>query len=61
MKRTRLIDLGVASYMPVWQRQEELHKGIIAAKLKGEDTENCMIFVERVHVREERERGEHAD
>ena len=50
MKRTRLIDLGVASYMPVWQRQEELHKGIIAAKLKGEDTENCMIFVEHNHV-----------
>ena len=50
MKRTRLIDLGVASYMPVWQQQEELHKGIIAAKLKGEDTENCMIFVEHNHV-----------
>ena len=50
MKRTRLIDLGVASYMPVWQRQEELHKGIIATKLKGEDTENCMIFVEHNHV-----------
>ena len=50
MKRTRLIDLGVASYMPVWQQQEELHNEIIAAKLRGEETGNCMIFVEHNHV-----------
>ena len=36
MKRTRLIDLGVASYVPVWRQQEELHNEIIAAKLNGE-------------------------
>ena len=50
MKRTRLIDLGTASYMPVWRQQEELHNEIIAAKLRGEETGNCMIFVEHNHV-----------
>ena len=50
MKRTRLIDLGVASYVPVWRQQEELHNEIIAAKLRGEETGNCMIFVEHNHV-----------
>ena len=50
MKRTRLIDLGVASYVPVWRQQEELHNEIIAAKLRGEETGNCMMFVEHNHV-----------
>ena len=36
--------------MPVWRRQEELHDEIIAAKLRGEETGNCMIFVEHNHV-----------
>lgn len=50
MKKTRLIDLGVASYMPVWKQQEELHQEIIAAKLRGEDTGNYLLFVEHNHV-----------
>ena len=50
MKKTRLIDLGVASYMPVWKQQEELHQEIITAKLKGEDTGNYLLFVEHNHV-----------
>ena len=36
--------------MPVWRQQEELHNEIIAAKLRGEETGNCMIFVEHNHV-----------
>ena len=50
MKKTRLIDLGVASYMPVWKQQEELHQEVIAAKLRGEDTGNYLLFVEHNHV-----------
>ena len=50
MKKTRLIDLGVASYMPVWKQQEELHQEVIAAKLRGEDTGNYLLFVEHHHV-----------
>lgn len=50
MKHTELIDLGVAGYMPVWKQQEELHNGIIAAKLRGEDTKNYLLFVEHNHV-----------
>ena len=49
MKRTRLIDLGVASYVPVWQQQEELHNGDMP-RVKGRATGNCMIFVEHNHV-----------
>lgn len=36
--------------MPVWKQQEELHNGIIAAKLRGEDTKNYLLFVEHNHV-----------
>lgn len=64
MKHTELIDLGVAGYMPVWKQQEELHNGIIAAKLRGEDTKNYLLFVEHNHVYyswQEWERGEYAD
>lgn len=50
MKKTRLIDLGVASYMPAWKQQEELHQEVIAAKLRGEDTGNYLLFVEHNHV-----------
>lgn len=50
MKKTQLIDLGVASYMPVWKQQEELHQEVIAAKLRGEDTGNYLLFVEHNHV-----------
>ena len=50
MKKTRLIDLGVASYMPVWKQQEELHQEVIAAKLRGEHTGNYLLFVEHNHV-----------
>ena len=50
MRRTKFLDLGVASYMPVWKQQEELHAGLIAAKLRGEDTDNYLLFVEHNHV-----------
>lgn len=50
MKRTKFLDLGVASYVPVWKQQEELHAGLIAAKLRGEDTGNYLLFVEHNHV-----------
>lgn len=50
MKKTKFFDLGTASYMPVWKRQEELHERVIAEKLKGEDTENYLLFVEHNHV-----------
>ena len=50
MKKTRLIDLGVASYMLVWKQQEELHQEVIATKLRGEDTGNYLLFVEHNHV-----------
>ncbi|WP_065220083.1 MULTISPECIES: lipoyl(octanoyl) transferase LipB [Butyricimonas] len=50
MKKTKFFDLGTASYMPVWKRQEELHERVIAEKLKGEETENYLLFVEHNHV-----------
>jgi len=50
MKKTRLIDLGVVNYMPVWKQQEKLHQEVIAAKLRGEDTENYLLLVEHNHV-----------
>ena len=50
MKKTYFVDLGVASYIPVWQQQEKLHNEIIAAKLKGENTKNYLLFVEHNHV-----------
>lgn len=50
MKKTKFLDLGVESYMPVWKQQEELHAGLIAAKLRGEDTGNYLLFVEHNHV-----------
>lgn len=50
MKKTKFFDLGTASYMPVWKRQEELLERVIAEKLKGEDTENYLLFVEHNHV-----------
>lgn len=36
--------------MPVWQQQEKLHNEVIAAKLKGENTKNYLLFVEHNHV-----------
>lgn len=36
--------------MPVWKQQEELHQEVIAAKLRGEDTGNYLLFVEHNHV-----------
>lgn len=50
MKKTRLIDLGVVSYIPVWKQQEELHQEVIATKLRGEETGNYLLFVEHNHV-----------
>ncbi len=50
MKKTKFFDLGTASYMPVWKRQEELLERVIAEKLKGEETENYLLFVEHNHV-----------
>ena len=50
MKKTKFLDLGTASYMPVWEKQEELHERVIAAKLRGEETENYLLFVEHNHV-----------
>lgn len=50
MKKTKFFDLGTASYMPVWKQQEELHERVIAEKLKGEETENYLLFVEHNHV-----------
>lgn len=50
MKKTWFIDLGIASYMPVWKKQEELHGEVIASKLRGEDTKNYLLFVEHDHV-----------
>lgn len=42
--------MGTESYLPVWKRQEELHAGVIARKLRGEETENYVLFVEHNHV-----------
>lgn len=36
--------------MPAWKQQEELHQEVIAAKLRGEDTGNYLLFVEHNHV-----------
>ena len=50
MKRTLFFDLGTMPYREAWAKQERLLESIKAAKEKGEDTENYMLFVEHPHV-----------
>ena len=50
MKKTVFLDMGLADYRSVWQKQEELMDGIKARKLKGETTSNYLLFVEHPHV-----------
>ena len=50
MKKTVFLDLGLADYRSVWQKQEELMDGIKARKSKGETTSNYLLFVEHPHV-----------
>lgn len=44
------IDWGLVEYNQAWQQQEELFNQTIAAKLKGEKTQNHLIFCEHPHV-----------
>ena len=50
MKRTLFFDLGTMPYREAWAKQERLLESIKAAKEKGEDTENYLLFVEHPHV-----------
>lgn len=50
MKRTLFFDLGTMPYREAWAEQERLLESIKAAKEKGEDTENYLLFVEHPHV-----------
>lgn len=50
MKKTVFLDMGLADYRSVWQKQEELMDGIKARKSKGETTSNYLLFVEHPHV-----------
>ena len=50
MKKTVFLDMGLADYRSVWQKQEELMDGIKARKLKCETTSNYLLFVEHPHV-----------
>lgn len=50
MRKTKFIDLGVASYREVWERQEQLMNEIISKKEKGEPFVNYLLFVEHPHV-----------
>ncbi len=50
MNKTVFLDLGLADYRSVWQKQEELMDGIKARKSKGETTSNYLLFVEHPHV-----------
>ena len=50
MKKTLFEDLGVMPYREAWAYQEELHERVKAAKARGEDTVNHLLFVEHPHV-----------
>ena len=50
MKMTLFFDLGTMPYREAWAKQERLLESIKAAKEKGEDTENYLLFVEHPHV-----------
>lgn len=46
MKATQVIELGRRGYREVWEMQEHLLEGIRERKLRGERTNNYLIFVE---------------
>ena len=50
MRKTLFVDLGVMPYREAWARQESLLESVVAAKAKGEDTVNHLLFVEHPHV-----------
>lgn len=50
MRKTKFIDLGLASYREVWEKQEKLMNEIITKRDNGEPFHNYLLFVEHPHV-----------
>ena len=50
MRKTKVLDLGLASYREVWEKQEMLLNEIIRKRESGQEYCNYLLFVEHPHV-----------
>ncbi|MGL4992951.1 MAG: lipoyl(octanoyl) transferase LipB [Bacteroidales bacterium] len=50
MRKTKIMNLGLASYRQVWELQESLHRDLICNRDAQNDWSNNLILVEHPHV-----------